>query len=278
MARLSERWVGRGVSGAREIPFDIREAILGSRRRVLFIEGDEQGLDYGLYNLLIKDISVTALGTSREVEQAVLGARGLHDFEWLMAWGIIDRDGRSDAQIAELRARGIWCIPVYSVESIYYHPKVIGEMSRRSVDLHGGSPDSLMAAAQKAACTAIEPHIDRLAKRAVEKTVREEVLSAVPKWQELSECDQISVPVNPRGLYEKERAAVCQTVNDNAWEHIVARCPIRESPALRVIATAIGFQSAGQYESAARKALIDDETFRAVVLQLLGEPPAGLLK
>jgi hypothetical protein len=276
MTEFGERWIIDVVPGAREIPFDIRDAILGSRRRLLFVEGEEGGLDHGLYNILISNISAIARGNSREVEQAVHGARGLEEFEWLHAWGIIDRDGRTSEQMDQLKLDGIWCIPVYSVESVYYHPTVVGEMSRRSADLIGGNAEALLTQAQILACQAAENHIERLARRAVEKKVRAAVFAALPSWQELSESEEVIVPLNPRQLYDDEKETLARAIAGFNWEYVVERCPIRETPALHAVATAIGFQSPNLYESAVRKALADDIEFRLQVLQLLGEPPSGL--
>jgi energy-coupling factor transporter ATP-binding protein EcfA2 len=276
MPEFGQKWDVDLVADATSIPSDIRESILGSRRRVAFVEGDEDGIDHGLYNILLGEISIVSKQSSREVEQAALGARSISDIEWLHAWGIIDRDGRTDEQGEELRQKGIWCIPLYSVESIYYHPTVIQEMVRRSEALHGPLPNAY-ADATNQALRSVTDEIDRLAARAVEKSVRHAVLSALPGWRDIASAERIEIPVNPRELLAQERTALQQALSTGDWAYIVERCPIRETQALGKIASALRFRSPFHYEAAVRKALLDDTNFRGTVLNLLGIPPEGLL-
>lgn len=276
MPIFAERWDVDLLPRASEIPFDIRESILGSKRRVLFVEGEHDGIDHGLYNILFREISVVGQSSSRAVEQATIGARSIQNIEWLNAWGIIDRDGRTASQIEEHGQSGIWCIPVYSVESIYYHPLIIEVMAARSEELHGPMPTALVTALA-GALGAVAADLDRLAARAVEKSVRHAVLTALPSWDVLATSESIQVPVNPRGMLEQERLALAGAIDRSDWAYVVERCPIRESQALGKIATALSFRTSHHYEAAVRKALLDDNNLRAQVLQLLGTPPDGLL-
>jgi energy-coupling factor transporter ATP-binding protein EcfA2 len=276
MPVFGQTWDIDLLPDATEIPPDIRESILGSRRRVVFVEGDIDGIDHGLYNIILGEISVVAKRSSRDVEQATLGARSISAMEWLQAWGIVDRDGRTIEQIERQRANGIWCIPLYSVESIYYHPDVIKEMVSRSEILHGPMPTAY-ADATNQALDAIAGQIDRLAARAVEKSIRHAALSALPAWKDLSTADRIEIPVNPRELYARELAALQAALGAGDWAYIVRRCPIRETQSLSRVASALRFRSSFQYEAAVRKALLDNTAFRAAVLGLLGRAPDGLL-
>lgn len=276
MSAFGDRWDVDVLPEASRIPSDIRESILGSRRRVVFIEGNENGIDHGLYNILLGDVSVVSKQSSRDVEQAAIGAQGIADLEWLRAWGIIDRDGRTADQIEKLRKKGVWCISVYSVESIYYHPLVISEMAQRAEALHGPLPNATSDAIE-GAIRSVASDLDRLAARAVEKSIRHAVLSSLPSWDRLSTAESIEVPVNPREMLKSERATLNDHIESADWARIVERCPIRETSARTVISTSLGFRSPSQYEAAVRKALTDDETFRGSVLALLGTPPDRLI-
>ena len=104
---------------------DIAAAILGSRRKLLFIEGDSASLDIQLYHLIFPDISTHPVGSCVEVERNVRGLRVAENMHWVSAFGIIDNDQRSEEECRELLDQGIAAIKQYSVESIYYHPQVI---------------------------------------------------------------------------------------------------------------------------------------------------------
>ena len=99
---------------------ELRLAILGARRKVLFFEGTGTSLDLPIYNALFPDISVAASGTSTDVERAVEGMRGSQDLHHVEAFGLIDSDGRSHEVVNALSQRGVFALEVYSVESLYY--------------------------------------------------------------------------------------------------------------------------------------------------------------
>ena len=83
--------------------------ILGSRRKIVFVEGTAQSLDAPLYSLLFPQISIVPKkGGCREVEYAVRGLRGAGDIHWISAWGIVDNDQRSAEDVARLKKAGVW--------------------------------------------------------------------------------------------------------------------------------------------------------------------------
>ena len=82
--------------------------ILGSRRKMIFVEGTAQSLDAPLYSLLFPQISVVPKEGCRDVEYAVRGLRGAGDIHWVSAWGIVDNDQRSAEDVARLKNAGVW--------------------------------------------------------------------------------------------------------------------------------------------------------------------------
>ncbi|MBY5974508.1 ATP-binding cassette domain-containing protein [Ferrimonas balearica] len=110
-----------------DAPIDdiLKRDLLGSRRKVLFVEGTESSLDKPLYSLIFPMVSVVPKGNCREVENAVAGSRAGEELHWLRAFGIADGDGYDQTQIEEKRQRGVYALPFYSVEAIYFHPDII---------------------------------------------------------------------------------------------------------------------------------------------------------
>ena len=56
-----------------DLPEDLKQAILGSRKRILFIEGTHSSLDLPLYDTLFPEISIIPKESCAEVERAVKG-------------------------------------------------------------------------------------------------------------------------------------------------------------------------------------------------------------
>lgn len=110
---------------------EIRRDVIGSRRKIMFVEGSEDSLDKPLYSLLFPMVSVVPKQSCKAVEQAVSGLRAADSLTWVHAWGVVDGDGQSSERIADLAGSGIFAIPFYSVESIYYHPWILARIAAR---------------------------------------------------------------------------------------------------------------------------------------------------
>ena len=114
-----------------QLPEGLKRAILGSRKRILFVEGDsDKSLDFPLYTALFPDISVISKGGCEEVQKAVLGLRGTSDKHHVEAFGLIDRDDRMDEAVEKLAERGVFALEVYSAEALYYCSDAIAAIAQ----------------------------------------------------------------------------------------------------------------------------------------------------
>lgn len=101
-------------------------AIMGSRKPVLFIEGDGvHSIDAQLYPLLFKDYSVISLGSCNKVIEATRTFNDLSGFHHLDSRGIVDRDRRDDKEVAYLRGRRIMVPDVAEIENILILEEVV---------------------------------------------------------------------------------------------------------------------------------------------------------
>lgn len=259
-----------------EIDDHLKKDILGARRKILFIEGTEQSLDKPLYSLVFPNVSVIAKSSCRDVEHAVSGIRDAGDLHWLRAFGIIDNDGRTQADIDRLRAKGIYAISVFSVESIYYHPDVQRRVAERHAAVTGEDAFTRLANAKDAAVAAITPHIQRLSERAVERALREEMFRHLPRRKEIAAASPINVSINVATFVTTERNRLQDVLATGNLLAIIAQYPVRETPALAEIASRLGFQNREQYEGAVRKLLMDDGEALMFVKSLFGTLEADI--
>lgn len=237
---------------------ELKKDILGSRRTLIFIEGDDRSLDQPLYSLVFPNVTVVAKSSCRDVEHAVLGIRSATDLHWLRAFGIIDNDRRTAEDIARLNGKGVYAVSVYAVESLYYHPEIQRKIAVRHASVTGEDPNALVIAAKNAALSAVVPHLQRLCERAVEKTLRDELDKRWPKQAEISAGRQINITIDVAATVNEEFTALNQTIADGNLEKIISRYPVRETPMLTEIVRKLGFQTRDQYENAVRKLLMDD--------------------
>ena len=165
-----------------ELPEDLKLAILGSRQRILFVEGKSSSLDFPLYAALFPELSVVSKGNCAEVQKAVLGLRGSQDLHHVKAFGLIDRDNRTKEKVKELAEQGVFALKVYSVEALYYCSYAIDAVAHRQAESFGVDADELIKAARQKAFEALRNQdlAEEMAAWRCECQVRELFLSKLP--------------------------------------------------------------------------------------------------
>ncbi len=271
-------YTGSSVSGwdtdlvppGTEIDDDLKKDILGGRRKLLFIEGTERSLDKPLYTLVFPTVSVVAKSSCRDVEHAVSSIRDSGDLHWLHAFGIVDNDRRTEADINRLKGKGIYALSVFSVESIYYHPCIQCLVAQRYAAVTGDDASTRLANAKTAAIEAIKPHLQRLSERTAEKALREEVFRHLPRREEIAAGSPINISIDVASAVRVERERLQNALDIGNLAEIISQYPVRETPALDKIAKELGFQNREQYEGAVRKLLMDDDEALTFVKSLFG--------
>ena len=140
-------WDAEVLDPNTQLPEDLKLAILGSRKRILFVEGNSSSsLDFPLYSALFPDLSVVPKESCKDVEKAVLGIRGSQDMDdfHVEAFGLIDRDNRSDKNIEKLAKKGVFALEVWSVESLYYCLDAIAAVARRRAESVGADSNEFI--------------------------------------------------------------------------------------------------------------------------------------
>lgn len=112
-----------------DLPEDLLLDLLGNRKPVLFVEGEKSSFDTQLYSAIYKDYYVVACGSCSQViarTKAFKNNTMLHHIE---AYGIIDRDYRSDYEIKEYEKDGIYTLHVAEVENLFIVEELIKAMA-----------------------------------------------------------------------------------------------------------------------------------------------------
>ena len=77
------------------------------------------------------------MGSCEEVQKAVLGLREVQEIDNVEAFGLIDRDNRTDENIEKLAEKDILALKVYSVEALYYCSDAVDAVARQQADSMG---------------------------------------------------------------------------------------------------------------------------------------------
>lgn len=259
---------------ADELPLDasvdesIKRDLLGARRRMLFVEGTEASLDKALYGLIFPMVSVIPKGSCHDVERAVGGLRAGEGFHWLQAYGIVDGDGYGSDLIQEKRDKGVYALPVYSVEAIYFHPEIIQRIACRVAEISGAVAPQMAQAALTAGVSAIADHIERLSRKAAKKSIRKLIVEQLPNDDELLEGDNITLQNDASSILNQRKQELDIAVSSGDWETILTKCPVRESNALASISKKLGFPNRQEYQKAVRHLLATDESALAATRRL----------
>lgn len=118
-------WIWDEVPEAENLPESVLLEILGSRKKVLFVEGEKGSLDYKIYQAIYPDFLIIPRGGCGKVIESTKAMRGNSALHHVEAFGIIDRDYRPQNEIDALSASGIFPLNVAEVENILCVPELI---------------------------------------------------------------------------------------------------------------------------------------------------------
>ena len=117
--------------------------ILGSRKPILFVEGEKTSLDMETYRLCYPEWTVIPKGSCKDVIQAVSSLRKLNEDMPILnikCAGIIDRDTRDSSQIEELEGQGINVLPCSEIENIFS----LSSIAHKVLEIEGFTGDELI--------------------------------------------------------------------------------------------------------------------------------------
>lgn len=243
-------WDAETLKSNAQLPEELKRAILGSRKRILFVEGDsDNSLDFPLYTALFPDISVIPKGSCEEVQKAVLGLRGSSDIHDVEAFGLIDRDNRKDEDVKRLEEKGVFALEVYSVETLYYCSDAISAVAYEQARLRGEDSTQLIDSAKKESIEVLKDHAEEMAAKRCIRQIQESTLSKIPNWESIknNSIQSFCIPIDSE-LYSKELAHFNKLVDEENLDKLIARYPVRQSCALETIARSLVCKNRTDYE------------------------------
>ena len=271
-------WDIEMLEAGSNLPDDLKRSILGSRRRILFVEGEPHKLDKPLYEALFPYVSVIPKSSCNDVITSVKGLRSASEHHHVEAFGLIDKDFRSPAQIANLSNEGIFALDAYSVESLYYCLDAIEAVARHQAESYGLDAGELGNSARRKALDVLNQDAslaERMAARRSERIVRDHLLEQLPDWKSIQEADTPKVRIEVDSPYTAELSKYNALVVDEKIDEIIAKYPIRESSLPNAIVGALQI-SRGHYERLLPR-LVNNDTRLAERLKERVKPLADVL-
>lgn len=258
-------WQGKNISSwdadliqeSDKIPEEIKQDILGSKRDILFVEGENTSLDIQIYQIIYPQITVIAAGSCTQVEKAVTGIKESQNLHWINAIGLIDADDRTEDQIESLNKKGIVALNCYSVESLYYNLEIISKISKIIAESSGENKEILFQNAISNIKKNITVQKAILCAKLCEKKIRTKIMTQLPNHKSILNEAKFNFEVDLNLFLKKENDFFDKLVQENNLNALISRYPVRESNVLTGIANGLGIDRS-RYENMVRKLIIDD--------------------
>lgn len=124
-------WVWDEVGPNPTLPDALLFQVLGSRRPLLFVEGDETSYDAAIYAALYPKEFVVPRQSCEKVVEATKSMSGLSGLHNLSVRGLVDRDRRGAEEVTALRSAGVLVADVAEVENLLCLPEVLEAVGKQ---------------------------------------------------------------------------------------------------------------------------------------------------
>ena len=111
------------------LPDHVVAEIVGSRKPILFVEGERGSLDVTFYRYEYTGFTVVPIGSCAAVIHSVATYNSSSALHWLDANGIVDADHRSAEAVAGLKVMKVSVLPVAEVENLLLLPDVFSAIA-----------------------------------------------------------------------------------------------------------------------------------------------------
>ena len=112
-----------------EIPEELLLKLLGSRKKILFCEGKRNSLDSKIFELLFENYTITPVETCKDVMNFTRAFNKIPNTV-AKAYGIIDRDFRSEDQLEKLQQQNVFSYDVAEIENLFLLPDIIARFAK----------------------------------------------------------------------------------------------------------------------------------------------------
>ena len=120
-----DKWEILKIEENDDIPEDILNLIVGSRKPILFVEGEsgKNSLDR-IYQSVYPEFKVILSGNCAEVINRTKAGNKLGEHHRLKCFGLIDADGKTQIELDKLKEESIHALPVAIIENVFLIPDV----------------------------------------------------------------------------------------------------------------------------------------------------------
>jgi hypothetical protein len=104
--------------------------ILGSRKPILFVEGEWEGKDASVFGKLYDGFTILPVGSCEHVIHLTNSYNKRNELHHLDCWGIIDRDSRTGEEVDRLKRQRVHTIEFAKLENLLLAEPVLREVAQ----------------------------------------------------------------------------------------------------------------------------------------------------
>lgn len=225
------KWDWEVVPESDDLPEALLLEVMGSRRPILFVEGDKSSLDYFIYGRLFPKHTVMPCGSCSDVIHSTISFNAKEGLHHQTCLGIIDNDGRVQADIDALMGKGIYTLPVALIENIFLvEPLLELAMSKLGHDISIGL-DKIKHRVIESVTRNRERIVSNLVRQQVETKLRSIGGSKDGKAQ-MEATYRIALDgINPAALYTAWDGVIGQVIEERDYAGALRYYKIKGLPA-----------------------------------------------
>jgi len=191
--------------------------LLGSRKPILFVEGNKGSLDYFLYGKLYPARTIVPCGSCEHVLHATVSFRELTSLHSNDCRGLVDFDGLTADEITRLQQNGVEVVPVGHVENLFLLEPVLTELTK----ILALDEQATVAAAKTKVFQLLTNHKERvvseLAARELEGVFRRFDAKARGKAALRAAFQNTHAGVDPSIIYERWESTINAVIADETY-------------------------------------------------------------
>ncbi len=126
-----KQWDWEIIDKDENLPEELLVEILGSRKPIVFVEGNNSSYDVSLYRALLPGFLIIPRGSCTQVIQTVKALKANKQMHHLDVYGLIDRDRRNETEINNLEENSIYVLKVAEVENLFCTKEILEIVSER---------------------------------------------------------------------------------------------------------------------------------------------------
>lgn len=219
----NETWDYEVMDTSRQLSDALYFDLLGSRKPILFVEGDEtHSIDSRLYPLIFPDYMVKPLGSCNKVIESVRAFNDLAAFHHMDSWGIVDRDRRDDLEVEYLRRKKVLVPNVAEIENMLLLEGVIKAVARQ----RHRNPDDVFNSVRHTVVKMFAAELKQQALMHVRHRVKHDVEVRIDrKFRNINALEEHMIDlvneIDPRTMYESLCRQFHQYVAENNYAMIL---------------------------------------------------------